>query len=570
LGETETRTVGTEFTAKDAGYSAVLDRIAGKFEESARHLAELKEKMGDFRRETGLSTLGALGLGYGIGSWIEKAREANTEFDATQKAIAGILASSLGFEKGASEIDRYNRSLVLAKGVATDLEEQAARFGMQVGDVAGAYRVTASSAGALGLTQKQVLQLTESSIAMAKRYGVAGESSATAIARALQTGKVKGFDPFDIALRRSIGNMQHLSQAARFDHIQRALQGSTQIAESMADGIEDSLGRARQTVDELFRGATGPLFHQISTDVSAWAKHLREAKENGKPLIDDISGKLVTGFKALETTSKFIKDHWVVIGSVFAGLKAGDFAKSIAGGLGSAGSAMGAFGGPMSGLGSAFGVIGKLAPALGGIVTAAGLAAIALHGVYEEWQGRKKQAAELGGFFEEIGKIQKTSEYMRKHNADLTPNQIEDGKRFMQAHAQMAAEVLKQKGLFENGSLAMEKFNGVMDSMSDDVKRGFESKLGGGAMGSSGQMGSLAAEILARNLQAPAAVASAAKSDADRKFNKSPITNIYGGVHITQKFEDQDPDRVFLRFKSDLENTVARRTMSVEGEVESH
>lgn len=570
MGETETRTVETEFTAKDAGYTAVLERIAGRFEESARHLSELKEKMGETRRELGLSALGAVGLGMGIESWIDRAREANAEFAGTQKALAGVLAGSLAFEKGASEIDKYNRSLVLARTVTNDLEEEAARFGMQAGDVSSAYRVAASAAGSLGLTQKQVLGLTESAIATAKRYGVAGEMSATAIARALQSGKVKGFDPFDIALRKSIGNMQHLSQAARFEHIQRALQGSTQIAEAMAGGIDGSLNRAKQTVDELFRDATGPLFKEISGSVADWAKHLREAKENGKPLIDDISGKLVTGFKALETTSKFIKDHWVVIGAVFAGLKAGDIAKSIAGGLGTAGEAMGSFGGPISGLGGAFGVIGKVAPALGGIVTAAGLAAVALHGVYEEWQGRKKQAGELGGFFEEIGKVKKTGDYLQKHNADLTPDQIEQGKRYMQAHSQMAAEVLKQKGLFENGAVAMEKFNGVMDSMSDDVKRAFSGKVGAGDLGSSGQLGSLAAEILARNLAAPAAVAATAKSDADRKFAKSPITNIYGGIHIQQKFEDQDPDRVFLRFKADLESSVSRRTMSVEGEVESH
>jgi len=267
--------------------------------------------------------------------------------------------------------------------------------------------------------------------------------------------------------------------------------------------------------------------------------------------------------------SGFIKEHWVTIGAVFAGLKAGSVATTLAGGLSSAGAAAGAFGGPLTGLGGILGTFGKVAPALGGIVTAAGLAAIALHGVYEEWQGRKKQAAELGGFFEEIGKVAKTNEYVRKHNAELTPGQLEDAKRYNAAHSQMAAEVLKQKGLYENGALSLEKFNGVMDSMSDDVKAEFIKKIPG-AFGSSGELGAMAAEILQRGLASVPAVEGVTKSDADRKFAKAPITNIYGGIHIQQKFEDADPDRVFLRFKSDLESSVSRRTQSVEGEAESH
>lgn len=570
MGETETRTVETVYTAKDAGHSAVVDHISETFKSAAEHAAEMKARIGEFRAEMGMSTLSAVGLGYGIGSWVERAREANREFLNTQQSIAGVLSSSLKFERGAGELDRFNRSMTLSRGITEELEEQAAKLNTPLQDIAQTYRTTAGAAGALGLSQKQVMELTESAAATAKRYGVAGEMSAMRIAQALQTGRVRGFDPFDMALRRSIGNMQHLSAAARFEHIQRALQGSGQIAEQMGDDIEGSINRARQTVDSLFRDATGPLFREVTNDVAQWAKHLHEAKINGKPLIDDIAGKLVTGFHALEATSRFIKEHWISIGAVFAGLKAGNVATSLAGTLSGAGAAAGAFGGPLTGLGGILGMFGKVAPALGGIVSAAGLAAIALHGVYEEWQGRKKQASELGGFFEEIGKIQKTEQYLRKHNAELSPDQIEQGHRYVAAHAQMAAEVLKQKGLYENGSVALEKFNGVMDSMADDVKRDFMQKLPG-AFGSSGELGAMAAEVLQRSLaQVPAAAAVAGVNDTNRKFAKAPITNIYGGIHMQMKFEEADPDRIFLRFKSGLESEVANKSQSVEAEPESH
>jgi len=564
-------TVATEFVARDAGYTAVLHRISGAMEQANHRLEGLRERMSEFRRETGLSTLGALGLGVGIGAWVEKAKEANSEFMRTERSIAGVLAGALKFNKGTSEIDRYNRSLKLSTEITEELEHSAARFVMPLDDVAGAYRTTAQAAGTLGLTQKGVMEITEEAVATAKRFGESGTRAATEIARALQTGKVRGFDPFAIALRQSIGNMQHLSQAARLEHLQKALHGSVQIADAMSGGIGGALARARQVVDEVFRGVTAPLFKEIAASLEKWAAHLRTARAEGKPLIDAFADKLVAAFHTLEKVSAFIKEHWVAIGAVFAGLKAGELAGQLGGMLGRAGGAMGAFGGPLSGAGGIFTTIGAVAPALGGIVTAAGLAAVALKGVYDEWQSRKKQASELSGFFDEMGKVTRTQQYLKKHDAQLSPQQIETGRQYAEAHAKAAAEILKSKGLWEDGRIAMERFNGVMASLSEDLKRPFTEKLGMAGLGdvSTSMLGAAAAEVLAKTIN-EAPIPGITTGDDKRKFAKAPITNIYGGIHIQQKFEEADPDRVFIRFKSDLEAGISRRTQSVEGEPESH
>ena len=42
---------------------------------------------------------------------------------------------------------------------------------------------------------------------------------------------------------------------------------------------------------------------------------LREARE-GKPLVDIFAGRLVEGFHALESASRFIKDHWMAIAEI--------------------------------------------------------------------------------------------------------------------------------------------------------------------------------------------------------------------------------------------------------------
>jgi hypothetical protein len=569
----EHRKVETEFTAKDAGYGAGLAKISRAFSEVHHKLEGMREKIGEFRREQGLTTVAALGLGYGIGSWVEKIKEANAEFSSTQKQIAGVLSGALNFAKGTDELERYQRSLKLSTDITKELNETAGRFTQPLTDVATAYKSIAIAAGGLGLSQKQVMDLTVAATATAKRFGVSGEQAATAISRALQTGAVRGFDPFDSRLRQTLGNMKKLTQAQRFDHIEKALRGSMAIADAMSGGIGGALSQARHAVEGLLRDATGPLFKEIAVSLQAWSKHIHEMTKEGKPMVDMFADKLVKAFHVLQDVSKFIREHWVAIGAVFAGIKAGGMLTSAAGALGGLGETLGGMralsglGGAASGLGGMLGTLGAVAPALGGIVTAAGLAAIALHGVYEEWQGRKKQAADLGGFFDEMGKVAQTRQYLRAHEAGLTPDQIEAGKAYAQAHAAAAMEVLKQKNMLEDGVLAMQKFNGVMDAMSDDVRQNFAKKLGMGGLGdvSSSMLGAAAAELLNHTQQAVTRAATPVTDDKSLKFAKQ-INNFYGGVHVAMKFEDTDLDRVFPRFVSALQNEVSSRTQALTAE----
>lgn len=570
MGETETRTVETEFTAKDAGYGAAMNRMLETYQKGVEHLSLLKEKMSEFRQETGLSTLGALGLGVGIGSWVEHAKEVNAEFGHTQEAIAGVLAGSLKFEKGATEIDRYRRSLVLSKEITEQLEEASARYGSTLDEEQAAYRTTAAAAGALGLTQKQVMDLTQGAIATGRAYGASGEEAATRVAQALQMGKVRGLDPFSIALRRATGNMQHLSQAARLDHLEKALRGSMQVAEEMNNGIDGSLARARQTVDSVFRGATAPLFAEVAKSLGEWAKHLKEAQDNGKPLIEDISGKLVSGFHAVETASRFIKEHWLSIGAVFATLKAGDTLKSMAEGA----SAMGGKGGLFGGIAGGFaGPLGTLANSIIPVVGALAAFKVGLDaaiGAVEAHVEKERALDEKAGFgtgsietLLKAAQAQKASGY-----SDPATTKF----------AQRAVEELKKYGMVGAGGLDQGALGAAVSRLDSGQKESLATKLGirnpnlpVSAMSGSQFTAAISNQIgdLVKTLLTPAAKA-VTDSDASRKFAKSPVQNFFGGVHIQQKFEDADPDRVFLRFKSDLENLASTPMQSREAEHESH
>src|SRR4051812_46914501 len=104
--------------------------MAGVTRKGAEQVEKLSERVRDFRREQGLTTLGALGLGVGIGAWIEKIKDVNKEFSGTQKSIAGVLSSALAFSKGTAEVDRFGQAMTVSKDITEKLEETAARFGL--------------------------------------------------------------------------------------------------------------------------------------------------------------------------------------------------------------------------------------------------------------------------------------------------------------------------------------------------------------------------------------------------------------------------------------------------------
>lgn len=553
------RTVSTEFTAKDAGFSGAVSKMAAAFDAGAKRVERFREKVGAFRREQGLTTLAALGLGYGIGSWIEKIKEANAEFGRNQKGIAGILASSLAFNKSTSEIERYNRSLALSKGITQELDDTAARFNMQLDDTATAYKSVMVATGALGLSQKQVMDLTTASLATAKRFGETGERSATAIARALQTGTVRGFEPFDIKLRSVLGNMKKLTQAQRFEHIERALKGSMQIADAMSGGIGGSLARAQHVVQDLLRNATGPLFGEISKSLADWSKHIKATADGGKTLVSTFSDKLVKGFHLMQDASKWIKDHWISIAAVFATIKATELTKEWGASLKGMGAGMG------GGIGGAFGGVGSGLAKLGaGILPVVGALAtfkVAIDAVVDlinekisKAMDKQERANVSAGALGVLGKMAGLGA--------LTSAQDRAARRQIQD--------LGKAGIVHGGAIDREGLKEAIRTMDFDRRKSFLSGMDITPPPArvADQVDFVAKQIMDRIggfVSSFADRAASSTSDDKIRFAKQ-INNFNGGIHITQKFEDQDPDRVFLRFVSDLERQATSRTQAVTAE----
>lgn len=556
------RTVQTEFTVKDS-FSGAVGRMSSSFARGAEKVSELQNRFKEFRREQGFTTLAALGLGYGIGSWIEKTKEANREFNSTQKSLAGVLSSSLKFERSASEIDRYNRSLKLSRQITDEMEETGARFNVGLGDVANSYKTVSTAAGILGLSQKQVMSLTVAAIATAKRYGTDGERAATAIARAIQTGSVRGFEPFDIKLRSVLGNMKKLTAAQRFEHVQRALQGSMEVADAMSTGIDASLNRAQVTVNALLRDATGPLFKEIATSLGAWSKKIHEIGANGRPLVEDFGSKLVTAFHALERASAFIKEHWLAIAGVRVGAALGANASKLAEWAGKIG-------------GATVGGTGEVSKGLAGMAAKLGLAISALAAfkmALDAGLNYLEQKADERRDSAEGGRQAVASSDILKHLVDKS-----DGLGFTEWQhrlAQKQVDSLHHAGVVDaQGKIDKQALAYHLGNLPDQEKASLQSRFGiKNAMSTNDLNQRLAAAVSAQmepilnQLSKPGTVVKKAADDAKLPFAKGN-TIINGNVNIQMKVEEEDPDRVFLRFQQKIQDSIKRRGQSVVAEPE--
>ncbi len=555
MAETTERIVQTRFVAIDGGHEGVVTRLANRMQFGAEKVAHLQNRFADFRREQGFTTLAALGLGAGIGAWIVKAKEANAEFGRTQKSIAGVLTSALDFNKGTTEIERYTQAAKLAHNITEELDETSARFVMPLEDVAGAYRGMASAAGMLGLTQKQTMELTVEAVATAKRFGVGGEQAVSAISRALQTGSVRGFDPFNNALRTTLGNMKKLTEAQRFEHIQKALKGSVDIADAMSQGIGGSLARIRNIAEDTIRDISSPVFANVAKRLDGWAKSLREARENGKPLIDEVADKLVVAFDKVAETTKFIREHWVAIAGVMGGLKVSN---------------MLATGGSLAGLGGmGGGKIGEFGSKLAGATIALGAFKLALDGLLDVIEkkidaGREKtiKSASTMGDLSVIGALAKNygpggfdtrqMAMTSRRLADLEKAGLVGGNMTTGRTADptairrlLASDLDQAKDLGGRFGVKLEpQFPVRLQAQLTELTTKLTSDIG-----------SLINVVGQKSIAAPASLDSL-------RFTKAPVFNFHGGIKIENKFEDQDPDRNFVVFQRKFEDYVGQRTQS--------
>ena len=559
----ETHTIRERFVVEDHG-SAAVEKIGHAFEHAAEHGRELKERVGEFRREIGLSAPALLGIGAGLGAWVEKTKEVARETDIAKRQLTGFFSTSLNWDKHTSFVDRYNASAKIASEQFEKLDEVAGRFGGSGAQVVDNYKQIGQALGGLGLSRDQLTELTERVRATSKVLGVESGQLIEKIANAALFKQVARRGEAGKFLAQALGGKTDLrgTQFEILERINKAMERLVPTADKMSQGVDDSLNRLHLAVEDIFRAVSTPLFNEVGKTLSDWAKRLNEARDGVKPLAEVYGEKLVRWFREAKDVTGELLSHWKEIAVVWAGFKVGGMLGGIGKGLGGL-----AEGGGM--LGGAAGALGKFAGQLG---VAAGALSLFYVGVKElaDWIDREQSkrmrtaAPTAGGG----GTILAAAEALRAGRLGV-------------ARGNLAGISTLPGGGLDVGALTAV----LKASQSSDLAK-IAAAVGVKEQGfdlTRGKFGGFDADAVARafaaqfsRLQGPAATPFATygpslpeggvTTKAPERFAKQ-ITNFnIASLHVEQKFEDTDPDRVFLRFKQDLEDQVVRPAVSIHAE----
>lgn len=554
MSEDVVKKVRVQYTVEDQA-AGPLGRIAEKAGHAGGAVEKLRDRFKEFRGETALMAAGVLGVGFGLGAWVEKAKEANREFGGAQKSIASTMATILDWPRAMAPVEKFTRSMGLAKGVTQELDEKAADYGLSLTDLASAYKTIGVAAAPMKLSQEQWLNLAVQSAAAAKQFGTDASGAADLIGKALVNKAIRPAGDLGLFLKNEVGgNLHKLNNAQVLDRMNRALSQSTKIAEQMGQGMGGSIARIQNRVDDLFRDVTGPLFHEVAKELDVFAKKLKEGGDAGRPMIEVVSGKLLSGFRELKDDAAFIADHWKTIALVVGGMKLsstvgqlGEIARGIRDVTGSAGKVGGA--GGLAGLASSIGPV------------VAGLAAfkIGLDALIswfeknvEERRGQELRAAGSGGSLQALASIN------ARGAGPLTSFQDRAARDSM-------AQLQKAGIVTPKGDVDMGKFSTDWRLMEGERKKRLMDTFGiqaGPMVDPERAVAKAFAAITDRFLPA-ARPLNGSENDANRKTTGKPQVLFTGANHWEMKFEDVDPDRIMLRFKDDMENYVGRRTSSV-------
>ena len=353
MSENTTSVEGLVFTAKDET-SNVTDKI-GKSFERLHHAAEgAREKVGEFAKSSATGALASIGLGFGLHALFDKAKEVNLEMAGLSKKIGGAQFAFRGWAPGLSTVDRMAFALKQGKEIGAELEKQAIKLRAPIADIGATYeQVAAIGFAKLGMSQKEVLGLTEEMTAAAKIYGTSGTEAIEKIHRVLLIGKVSMRDTsgFGEKLRESLHlkKGEHLGPEEMMARIRKGLGDIVPAAKMMGEGMAGSLVQAKQLVDSMVRDLSGPLFEEQSKSLSEWVQKLRTVKEDGKSLMQIYGEDIAGAFREIKSATGFIVDHWKSLIAIYAASKLASFMSGFAGkaasaGAGVAGGAAGAVG----------------------------------------------------------------------------------------------------------------------------------------------------------------------------------------------------------------------------------
>ena len=264
-----------------------LDKLSSKLG-AVQHAAERSvSRVKEWGKGMAIGALGAVGLGYGLQSVYEKAKDANLELEDATKKIAGVGFAFTHWQKGTSAVEKWNTSMEMAEDTTSKLAETEGRLKIGRMELAEIYASATQVGQRHNLNQEQMIALTEKLGATEKVLGTNAQYAALMITRASMTGTIMGRDKFGMMLKGAIGDMKafhKMSEPKRFEAILKAMGDLVPAAEAMGTGMRGALFDIRKSVEQILRDFTKPLFGEQTKSLREFAKHVTEIQKDGKSI----------------------------------------------------------------------------------------------------------------------------------------------------------------------------------------------------------------------------------------------------------------------------------------------
>lgn len=556
------------------------DEVEKKIDKVRGSLGRFKDGVAGVTKNLAVMSLGAAGLGVGLGALIHKMVEANMELDSMSDKVAGTLYAFRRWKSGVSEAVAVDRSIADARGQVEELEKTSLQLAVASEEVAFAYQSLAGPAlQTFGKSEEDLLRLTKGATAAMQVFQKPGMEVAQIVRGLLEQRRLMGSDPLVVRLRGFLGTAKEIKAMKPeqlFDKTVQALEKLTPAAEKLSTGLDSQMFRLRKQLSDNLRGVAGPAFAYIVEKAQAFNTWLKSTNAEGKTMAEVWGDKILRGVKAVEGALVFVRNHWREIAIVVGAIKLGplvssalEFGSALSGALKSAGLLGGALGSAgAAGARGASGLVGLVAQ-LGGATNMAvlGLGALAA-GAYAFAQWVDGQQTKRIRRNEEVG--------THLGQAAVHQGQAHFGKAREQTRKMLGA--LEAGGLVENGRLVPD-FAKQVQNLSDDQRRMIGSlvKVGEGSM-SPGMHSALIAETFQKRFSerkkwfpdlfepkkeaAQAETPLPALKDLIKPGRAQVIWNQNGPINLHQEFKEAEPDNVYVRFREDLEAQAANRVTS--------
>src|SRR5580692_38033 len=159
--QTDHYQVETEYTLKD-GTTGGLRTMERGFKAVAHEARGLKDRFREFRMESGLTSPAMLGVGFGLGAWAMKAKEAVHSFEKTRKSMAGLMAETMQWPSHMSGIQQYTEATKMGTEVTEALEDTVRSYGGSLDEASAGFKQLTASVAPMHLTSGASVQRRQS------------------------------------------------------------------------------------------------------------------------------------------------------------------------------------------------------------------------------------------------------------------------------------------------------------------------------------------------------------------------------------------------------------------------